>query len=385
MRQQKPNFRQKETDFVMKRWLASESCSLVGIGSVGKSNLLHHIANPITVSRYLNESSRNSNPHVHKAIIIDSNMLGIVSPLNGAQQEAMQAWSGYELMMHRLYLAFYPFEGTLRPYAEDFYAAYQSLQDGTNPLFHYMGLRYFELGLEILLRNDVKIMFLFDEFEELFSAMPMRFFQTLRGLRDAHKNKLSYLTFSRKSLNELSDAANIQRAQFEPFLELFSDNTYYVGPYNQQDATDMLERLSAKHQIAINEKMKTIILALSGGFAGILRTIFHLVHFIDDEMIYAYDSFHNAAPTLAPYMRKLIQHPSIIAELRVLLDSLNEKEQDMLTRISLDPNTKLTTSDEETVRSLILKQLLYFHSESQQLISTVRILDLYLANTGNEK
>ena len=43
MRKQAADFRKEEVSYVMKRWQGAESCSLVGVGSVGKSNLIHHL------------------------------------------------------------------------------------------------------------------------------------------------------------------------------------------------------------------------------------------------------------------------------------------------------------------------------------------------------
>ena len=68
--------------------------------------------------------------------------------------------------MHRMFLALHPFE-MLGDDAQNFYKTYRELQDGTNPLYAYMGLRYFELGLEYFFRRGIQIVFLFDEFEEL--------------------------------------------------------------------------------------------------------------------------------------------------------------------------------------------------------------------------
>jgi hypothetical protein len=46
MRRQPLDYRQEEVGRIMHRWNAGESCSLVGVGSVGKSNLMQHLANP---------------------------------------------------------------------------------------------------------------------------------------------------------------------------------------------------------------------------------------------------------------------------------------------------------------------------------------------------
>ena len=106
-----------------------------------------------------------------------------------------------------------------------------------NPLYAYMGIRYLELGLQFFLRKGIQIVFMFDEFEEMLDQMPVKFFHTLRGLRDNNKQSLSYLTFTRAPLTTLIERKGLDMLKYEPFIELFTDNVYYVGPYNEKDCT----------------------------------------------------------------------------------------------------------------------------------------------------
>ena len=99
-------FRQQEVGYVMERWRAADSCSLVGVGSVGKSNLLQHLSEPTVQSFYMKDVAGGKS---FKSIIIDPSMLGPL-PSTASDSEQIRCWAGYELMMHRLFLAFYPFE-----------------------------------------------------------------------------------------------------------------------------------------------------------------------------------------------------------------------------------------------------------------------------------
>ena len=175
-----------------------------------------------------------------KAIIIDPSMLGPLPSSASIDSDAIRCWAGYELMMHRLFLAFYPFNNLTAEDARIFYDTYQALQDGTNPLYAYMGLRYFELGLEIFMKQGTQVVFMFDEFEEMLKQLPIKFFLTLRGLRDANKRSVSYLTFTRSPLPQLVKKFDIDALEIEPFTELLNDNIVYVGPYNETDARNMV-------------------------------------------------------------------------------------------------------------------------------------------------
>lgn len=269
-RSQPITFRQEEVGYVMERWRASESCSLIGVGSVGKSNLLQHLADPEVQSYYMKDVAQGK---TFKAIIIDPSMLGPL-PSDTPDAEQVRCWAGYELMMHRLFLAFYPFDILGPDDARVFYETYQTLQDGTNPLYAYMGLRYFELGLELFMKRGIQIVFMFDEFEEMLREMPVKFFLTLRGIRDSNKNQLSYLTFTRASLAEVAESFGMHPLDIEPFAELFTDNVYYVGPYNESDARDMLGLLSRRNNRTYDDYTSNFLLWATGRYAGLLRSGF---------------------------------------------------------------------------------------------------------------
>jgi hypothetical protein len=327
-------FRQQEVGYVMERWRASDSCSLVGVGSVGKSNLLQHLSEPTVQSFYMKDVAGGK---LLKSIIIDPSMLGPL-PTGTPETEQIRCWAGYELMMHRMFLAFYPFDGYLE--GDDirvFYETYQGLQDGTNPLYAYMGLRYFELGLELFMKRGIQIVFMFDEFEEMLKQLPVKFFLTLRGLRDANKKQLSYLTFTRSPLPEVTDRLNIDSLEIEPFLELFTDNIIYVGPYSDTDARNMLQDLVKRNNKKYDAYTLDFLLWATGRYAGLLRSGFR-----------ALDSLGvlepNAVMTMSDQIvRDLASKRSVRIECRTIWTSLSTKERVLLKEFTsakpdIDPN-----------------------------------------------
>jgi hypothetical protein len=333
-RTQPMEFRQQEVGYVMERWRASDSCSLVGVGSVGKSNLLQHLSDPTVQSFYMKDVAGGK---LLKSIIIDPSMLGPL-PTGTPETEQIRCWAGYELMMHRMFLAFYPFDGYLE--GDDvrvFYETYQGLQDGTNPLYAYMGLRYFELGLELFMKRGIQIVFMFDEFEEMLKQLPVKFFLTLRGLRDANKKQLSYLTFTRSPLPEVTDRLNIDALEIEPFLELFTDNIIYVGPYSDTDARNMLQDLVKRNNKKYDAYTLDFLLWATGRYAGLLRSGFR-----------ALDSLGvlepNAVMTMSDQIvRDLASKRSVRIECRTIWTSLSTKERVLLKEFTslkpdIDPN-----------------------------------------------
>ncbi|MGQ9888840.1 MAG: hypothetical protein ACUVSX_10165 [Aggregatilineales bacterium] len=97
------DFRQQEVGHIMERWRAGESCSLVGVGSVGKSNLLQHLANPQVQAAYMKEAQ----VRLFKAILIDPSLMVPLPQPRTPENEPLRCWAGYELLMHRLFMAFH--------------------------------------------------------------------------------------------------------------------------------------------------------------------------------------------------------------------------------------------------------------------------------------
>jgi hypothetical protein len=349
-RKQNIEFRQMEVGYVMERWRGSESCSLVGVGSVGKSNLLQHLADYAVQSYYMRDVADGAQ---FKAIIIDPAMLGVLPGTNTPENEPVRCWAGYELMMHRMFLAFYPFSELPQEDARIFFETYQALQDGKNPLYAYMGLRYFELGLEIFMKQGIQIVFMFDEFEELLKQMPVKFFLTLRGLRDVNKKQISYLTFTRSPLLDLLPRLDIDPLAIEPFTELFTDNAIFVGPYNEHDARMMLAELVKRNSSSYESYTLEFLMWATGRYAGLLRSGFRAL-----ETMGTIDA--NAVMTGSEsLLHELAMKHSIRTECQTLWLSLSERERVMLKQLTNErPNISSNSLEaQQTFALLQQKQL----------------------------
>lgn len=348
-RQHDLDFRKEEVETIMKRIGGAASSSLVGIGSVGKSNLLQHLSDPKVHAHYLGEGVK------LKTINIDANMLG---PLPANADEAMRCWAGYELMMHRLFLAFYPFDMLSETEANRFYETYLALQNGTNPLYTYMALRYFEVGLQFFVRQGYKIVFLFDEFDEMLRVLPVKFYQTLRGIRDASKRNLVYITLTRSPLPALIERYNIPHLDIEPFAELFTDNVYYIGPYNEKDSRRMLDELSTRRQKAFPDPLRESLLQATGRYAGLLRAGFAALEEIPSpEQFETVDALADA----------LAARSAIRTECRTIWTSLNRSEQYVLKAVARLTPYNVSAETEQAVTMLVQKRLLKLDKNQQRL------------------
>lgn len=364
-RKQPIDFRKEEVRFIMQRWRGSESCSLVGVGSVGKSNLIQHLEDPDVQAHYMEATDTSK----FKVIIIDPNMLGPL-PRDGADSDQIRCWAAYELMMHRLFMAFYPFEILGKEDAQRFYETYAALQDGTNPLYAYMGLRYFELGLDFFMRRGVQIVFMFDEFEEILRQMPIKFFHTLRGLRDNNKHLLSYVTFTRAPLPILVERLGIPLLDIEPFIELFTDSVCYVGPYNDADAAKMVESLMRRNQKQYSKETVSFLLEVTGKSAGLLRSAF--------RMLEAAGNIEDSTRSKKELIEYLASRPPIYQECRTIWKSLTPAEQYVLKAVARLAEYSVNSETEQAVSMLVQKHLLRVDRLQQSLIIEPPVFRQYL-------
>jgi hypothetical protein len=362
-RQYRLDFRREECAYVFERIKASRSCSLVGIGSVGKTNLIAHIVNPLVSAHYLGQETADR----VRLITIDANMLAV---LHDHQHDAAWcAWSGFELLMHRLFMAFYPFAQFSESDAHAFYSAYQSLQDGRNPLFTQMALRYFELGLSLILRNGYRVVFILDEFESLLTGMPIQFFLALRGLRDSYKSSLSFITFSRAPLPALLDRFSIDSLLIEPFIELFNDYVRFIGPYNLTDAHEMLSGVAQRGERPFSEPLAMLVMEASGRYAGLMRAMWATL-----DAMPQYTPDHVDA-----LIDVMVRRKAVRLECDVIWESLSSQEQDVLRAVAKQVQYTAVPESEEVVGFLLQKRLLKLEKSRTALIIEPPIFRHYVA------
>ncbi len=361
------DFRKEEVGRVMERWRAAESCSLIGVGSVGKSNLMQHLANPIVQTAYMKEV----NVDKFKAIVIDPSLLGPL-PDSGPDADQIRCWAGYELLMHRMFLAFYNTDVLDATDTQRFAETYEALQDGSNPLYAYMGLRYFELGLEFFMQNGIHIVFMFDEFEVMLKNLPIKFFLTLRGLRDANKQQLSYLTFTRSPLEDVIGQTTKDPLEIEQFIELFNDNEFYVGPYNEVDGRKMVESLVKRNKKPYDDYVINFLLWATGRFAGLLRAGFRV---LDSMKSLESSTIMTKSAQLAS---ELAHKQPVRVECRTIWLSLSEPEKFVLKAAAGLTKFRRDEVIDQAVELLAHKSLLRIDSADGSLLIDPPVFHFYV-------
>jgi DNA-binding winged helix-turn-helix (wHTH) protein len=293
---QSPTFRQETVRRIMTSVAAGESCAVVGVGSVGKSNLMRSLTEPAVSQHYLGDKAQQ-----YLFLYIDGNAM-----------LEMSAWGVYELMLHRIVERI---EAEQRPEAAQLDALYQRAvsQPGRDLI-----LRYLDRGLKVLCgRLGYHVVFLLDEFDAIFASLDRHFFAGLRALRDEHKYWLIYVVATRQELSRLRDVRDS-----EAFYELVSrNNAFGLGPYSEDDAHAMITRLSARAGASLPQATVEQLLALTGRHPGLLRTGFWSL--ITDPSVSSDDLF-----------RELLGDAGVWDECRRIWDGLDGEEQAALAELA---------------------------------------------------
>jgi len=276
---------------------SADSCYLIGAGSMGKTRLLDHLVRTDVQEHYLQGKAAST-----LIIRLDVNRLSDYSE-----------WEFYELMLFNIVQTVgQNNDPQLAKLSQGF------LQTFLLPILEHPGnaikaLRFLELAISNLMvqDNDRSICFLLDEFDEAYRRLPSKVFAHLRGIRDAHKNRLCYALLVRNPPSRLRPNLH----EHEGFYELLSRNPIAIGPYTRQDVHAMLDQLEKRHAYPLAEALRDKIYEISGGHPGTVLAVF---------------SSHRKTIEGVPYQldpRWLAKEETVKEECRKLLESLEPDEQ----------------------------------------------------------
>ncbi|KAA3658393.1 MAG: NACHT domain-containing protein [Chloroflexi bacterium] len=322
---QPSDFREDEVDELFKLIRAGESASIIGMSGTGKSNLFNHICNLETQKNYIS----------------DMDEMPIVLRVNFHYAPDFTDRSLYSLMMEQLEdLAGTPAEhlGIDPEIIEQIAIDHDALIDAGSELLRVQ--RQFKRAIRrLMVGSKRKIVFLFDQFDEIYQDAEPRFFANLRGLRESYKYRISYLIFTRDLLPNLttSDPAR------EEFYELLAPNVLALRPYNERDARQLLDRIGERNKIIFNEDDADQFINWTGGHAGMLRGVLFAVGRFEVMLV----------EEIEGVIAQLLDVASVRLECEKIWRSLNVQEQKVLHRAQHE--AELDVSEQVIVRTLQLK------------------------------
>jgi hypothetical protein len=294
--QHSPDYRREVLSPFFGHLKSSESCYVVGAASMGKTRLLDFLLKPDVQEYYLGRENAKQN----WLIRVDLNRLPIQD----------ESWAFYELLLSSLLLDIHSHENLAELRGEIASLDSEIIQNRD----HLLALRLFELAVSRICQvYNMKLCFLFDEFDEAYKTLTPDIFRQLRAVRDANKYRVSFVLFVRH-LPELLRPP----AENESFYELLSRNGVGLGPYQRADAMRIFEQIEARRRITLTGEQRDRLLEASGGHAGLIQGLL--------------GAFVEKPPALPAFgqpgwIEMLGRQPAVTEECRKIFEGLSEAER----------------------------------------------------------
>lgn len=296
------------------------SCIVVGAASMGKSRLLAFLMREDVQQHYLAAEATTT-----LFAWVDCNRMA-----------AIDEWGLYELILTALVEAVdEESRATLLPLRREAIIEHNAL----------LAQRNVEIALKMLCQEEgLRVVLVLDEFDESYHELLPQTLANLRSLRDMNKYLLTYVLFTRDTLDMLRTPDDAQG-----FYELLARSTIGLTPYNSADAQRVIEQQSARrrHQLAdAPTPYDTHLLHLSGGHPGLIVALL--------------DGLTKSQPEEGDWFAWAAKLPSVEEECRKLWGGLRLQERQTLSHIALGISTRHADR-----QSLLLKGLICEEDEHQ--------------------
>lgn len=319
---------------------SGESAAVVGPASMGKSRLLQFLLRPDVQQHYLGEAAAST-----WLVLVDCNRLDQVSE-----------WGLYELLLTSLTE---DTSGRLNAVQREWLNGLrrEAIMAG-NAL---LARRHVELAAHILCReHGLRLCFIFDEFDEIYRALPAPALANLRALRDADRYSVCYVLMVRDHPGRLRPPDDI-----EGFYELMSRSVIGLKPYTEEDARRVIAQITERRRRVVTPSQEAAMLALSGGHPGLLVALFDVL------------SNGHAAPADANLVEWALAQPQVVEECSKLWNGLAEDEQFALSRLAFGIGAA------HTVRELLALKGVIRSGDQQMFEFFSPVFRQYVLNEGN--
>ena len=123
--------------------------------------------------------------------------------------------------------------------------------------------------------GTMRLFFILDDFDKvLLMDTPPGAFNSLRGVRDNHKDQLAYVPMLRREIGFVLKGAGKNVKDFEDFHELVFKPVITVGACSWADCNRALDRLEGNSKRKLTQLERDKLIQFSGGHVGLLKTLF---------------------------------------------------------------------------------------------------------------
>lgn len=282
--------RARDLAYLAERIVDCECCAIVGVSNIGKSNLLRQLRTP----NLLTEISDSVNEDTVSFFYVDFNL-----------QLQMTGQGFYELVLRTVLtnLKLHQADPALLDVLD---SAYQQIVSPTDEFQN--ALSFNQAIIALCEQWPRRVVFLFDEFDEVFQQLDARVFLNLRALRDKYPNDLIYVVSVGAVLSSGRDDTEIAE-----FAELFTHHTYFLQSLEEADIQRAIKGFAAANDIRFSDEDIRFIAEQSGGHPGLL----HLVC-----QIFAHNTLDGVARDFRLVSAQLADNPNVRTECVKLWHSL---------------------------------------------------------------
>lgn len=282
------------------------SCSLVGVGSSGKSNVVRHLLRQDVRAHYWGADAERVlylylDLDALQSYDEDVVYAKLISILRQTLAQRSDETAGLSALL----------ETQWREVVSNHSAV--------------LAREYLAQALDRLFTTLIQVVIVFDDCDRLVAQVKGEWLRGMRALRNDYKGRLMYVTVSRKELSQLRPRS----PDLETFFELFAQHLLFVGPYREADALGMLARLAGRQNEAarpLQQEEIQRILELSGQHAGLISAVYKLTNRYSDSSAVDLGSPH--------VIQRLMTRKLIRAECEKITDSLPPSESQALQHIA---------------------------------------------------
>ncbi len=313
------SYRSREASQVME-WVKAGQCgSIVGLRGAGKSNFLQFLLRSDVQQHYLGTNSS-------VFYFIPINLLSLAEPTE---------WGMYEILLGNLVEQLHP------PDWEN--SALNKISSMHQEALHardaLIAQRAFEHCMILMSQQSARrLVFIFDEFDDVFRNLPAALFRCLRAIRDTHKEQISFIVVATQEIAELRGH---RIEDVDHFHRLVSRNVCWLGPYSEADAQEMVRYLAARRNRTLSESDRAHLIEWSGGHAGLIKTLLSFLWSAEN-------------PSVSPMnLAELRSESSIQRECTKIWESLAEGERAALCALANEEPIPPRVLAHLTVRGLV--------------------------------
>ncbi len=312
--------------------------SVVGVSNLGKSATLRALCDPAVQTQHLSVDARD-----YLFVYIDFNQMLVMSD---------QAF--YELILRASIEAIRSqnINGDVLRKVE---AAYTSLVAPGSPFEVPLG---FTQGMAAIGDQlEQKVVFLFDEVDGPVAGIDGRVFLNLRGLRDRHRNGLTYVTATNRRLDQIRRDSDVLE-----FAEMFEHSTLYISMLQEAEIRQLAMRYAEEEGLTFSEDDFAYIRLWSGGHPALLETTCRILGMLTGRPM------RDSAQDWIIHRRAtevLTQDLNVIGECRKIWNDLDDVEQEALLAVSAGSENALAGG----LDSLMAKHLVTLNGAEYKIFS----------------